>query len=205
MNRLSTLLSMVVFALISNSASAILIYGVNNPEFNSADYSISGSTISILNTSAGDARITSFGFDSDPNVLGLTSVSGTLDDSQWSLISGPSAFSQTFEFGVTSGMGMNPNLQGGFPNAGITVGSTGMFTFDLGGGNFNSVTNFFVRWQNTLGVGSDHTRCDEVDCESQPPCEDEICDPHTEVAEPGTIGLMSLGLVGLYFSRRRSR
>lgn len=180
---------------LGSSAFAVPILGVNDPVNNSAEFTWLGDSIFIENTSNFDARITAFGFDSSTNVLGLDSVSGTEDDTAWTLLFNEAVGGTgggTFEFGVTTSKGADKNLTGGFPNAGIAVGSTGVFGFDLGLSLvFEDMSNFFVRFQRT---GEDGGSDRGVYCSGD-------CDP-VNVPEPRTLAILAVGALGLLIGRR---
>jgi len=183
-------------------AWAVLILGVNDPTNNRADWTVSGSEITITNLSNFDARITAFGFDlGNPDLTSaVLTVSGTLNNGDWELV-----FNQTvggggggtFDYGVTTAN--SGNLLGGQTNSGITtialpLTNTGIFDFGV---DLGEVTDEYVRFQRT---GSDENGSDRGRI-----CRDIDCEPPQRVPEPSIIALFGLGLLGLGLARRRMR
>ena len=206
MKRLAALL-LTGSALFAGQALAVPIVGVDDPTNNTATWTTNEDELSIENTSNFNAVITTFGFDAMSDIFGLLSVTGTQNDGQWRFVTAPTAGNGagagSFEFGVTTANN-GDNLLGGFPNAGIEVGSTGVFTFDLdtavtGVTSLGEVSNYFVRFQRTgaNGRGSDRGNCFS-DCDSGG-----STTPPTSVPEPSMLLLLGAGLLGAGLAARR--
>ncbi len=93
-------------------------------------------TIGILNTASNstDPRITGFAFNAPTIVTGVAafSASGTQNDGDWGADFDPDGVNTpgskgSFDVGGITG----PSLNGGSPNSGIAVNTTGTFTFKL--------------------------------------------------------------------------
>jgi hypothetical protein len=137
---------------------------------------------SLINTSTGDnlsSRISSFAFDSDPNVSSATGITGFTGVQTNNTLNGTA-----FEICFT---GSNNNCQGG--PGGASVGSPVEGSFSLTFGSSPSsltLSNFLVRYQSTGANG-----------------EGSAIGVGTAVPEPGTWLLMILGLGAVGFAMRR--
>lgn len=178
-----------------SAAHAVPIIGVTDPTNNKAEFTWDASSgdlvISIENTCNFNCVITGFQFTITDAVAGPDggiTVSGTLNDSGWTLTSNvPGCDADDC---VITG----PNLNGGDTQDGIARGATGVFTL---GGTFvdpTSLTNILTRFQQTGadGEGSDRGyACTATDC--TPP----------SVPEPAPLALLGFGLLAIGLSRRR--
>jgi hypothetical protein len=191
----------LLLAALSAPSWAIPIVGDTDPANNSGDFNFEIASpfelrVGLQNTSNFDARITGFGFDINHGLaLGLWSVSGTLDNNSWNFsfdaIPGPD---DRDAFAITGA-----NLWGGQPNDGISVGSTGLFSFLGLFANDLTISNVAVRFQQTgpRGQGSDKGFGCATACVPTP--------PPTNVPEPATLMLFGVGLaiLGGVATRRR--
>jgi hypothetical protein len=151
----------VAFAL-AEPASAVTfdVVGLASPDTTAQvtfvyDAGLGQITIDILNTTSAstDPRITGFAFNAPSVVTGVSAftASGTANDAKWYALFDPDAINTAGGnlgfFDVGSSSANNPpdeieggTVAGGFPNAGITLNSTGTFTFTLAGSNLNTLT-----------------------------------------------------------------
>ena len=175
-----------------SSAFAVPIAGENEPENNTAEFTWevvdSNLDVTIDNTCNFNCLITGFQFtimDDVAGTDGTITVTGTLDDSGWSLTTDVTGCTAT-DCAITGN-----NLNGGDPQDGIAAGGTGVFAF---GGEFadpSNLADIMVRFQQTGsdGEGSDRGYVCEGDC--KPP----------EVQEPGPLALLGLGLLAVGLRR----
>ena len=202
----ATTVSIAAMSIASTASGALTIGGSNGLESlgsftGSMTWTYLGSgtgtlAISLTNTSpaANGGRLTGFAFDVvDGVALSLASA----PSASWDGMSGVAASPfPDFDFGAA----LNGDwLGGGSPNAGIGVGSTGAFTFDVSGdatllaslsdASFFDTTNGFGFGARFRGFSDDGS--------------DKVTGEILVVPLPQTLGLTAAGLAGLAFFRRR--
>lgn len=153
---------------------------------------------SVTNTTSNpvDSRISSFGFDTNPDISGATST-GTYNTA---LIGGnvPSPFN-TVDVCFKSGGSNSCSGSGG-----VLDGQTGSGTLTLSFASAPSsltLSDFFVRYQSITGAGNVTSATGAGTITSSGSTGGST--GGTPVPEPGMIGLFGLGLIGLALMRRR--
>jgi PEP-CTERM motif len=166
-------------------------------------------SLAITNTSANyDPRLTGFAFNLPSEVTGISSFTST--PSGWGYSFDRDAIDTPGQFGFYDAAGLTgSDLNGGFPNLGIPIGSTYSFVFTFTGSGLGSLTEtsfvtladdpsgqpdeneqtFIARFQR---VGADGEGSDVA-----------IPTTVTSVPEPTTLMLSGLGFLGLASGLRR--
>ena len=150
---------------------------------------------SVTNTTSGqvDSRISSFGFDTNPEIASATST-GTYDNA---LVGGnaPTPFNKV---DVCFKAGGSNSCSG---SGGVLDGQTGSGTLSLSFASAPSsltLSDFFVRYQSITGAGNVTSATGAGTITSGG-----SSTGGTPVPEPGMIGLFGLGLIGIALMRRR--
>ena len=150
---------------------------------------------SVTNTTSGqvDSRISSFGFDTNPDITGATST-GTYSNA---LLGGqvPSPFNTV---DVCFKAGGSNSCSG---SGGVLDGQTGSGTLSLSFASAPSsltLSDFFVRYQSITGAGNVTSATGAGTITSSGGSTG-----GTPVPEPGMIGLFGLSLIGIALMRRR--
>lgn len=153
---------------------------------------------SVTNTTSGsvDSRISSFGFDTNPDISGATST-GTYNTA---LLGGqvPSPFNTV---DVCFKAGGSNSCSG---SGGVLDGQTGSGTLSLSFASAPSslsLSDFFIRYQSITGAGNVTSATGAGTVTSSGSTGGST--GGTPVPEPGMIGLFGLGLIGLALARRR--
>lgn len=170
--------------------TTLKLTGITGTSYN-FDYSVANTTSDPV-----DSRISSFGFDTNPDISGATST-GTYNTA---VIEGqvPSPFNSV---DVCFKAGGSNSCSG---SGGVLDGQTGSGTLSL---NFASapssltLSDFFVRYQSITGAGSVTSATGAGTITSSGSTGGST--GGTPVPEPGMIGLFGLGLIGLALLRRR--
>lgn len=135
-----------------------------------------------------ESRVSRIGFNVDPNVTSVTA------SSPWFALLGGSFPNQFGQLDICI-QGQTQGSCSGGPG-GVEIGDSASFSLELGFASLpGSVTldNFGVRWQslNSEALGYDDDSGTGT--------------PVTKVPEPGTLGLLGLGVLGLTMAGRRRR
>jgi hypothetical protein len=151
-------------------------------------------TYSVTNTTSDpvDSRIASFGFNTTPEISGATST-GTYDSA---LIGGqvPSPFNTV---DVCFKAGGSNSCSG---SGGVLDGQTGSGTLTLSFATAPTsltLSDFFLRYQSITGAGNVTSATGSGTISSS------TSTGGTPVPEPGMLGLLGLGLIGVALMRRR--
>lgn len=153
------------------------------------DYAVANTTDSGLTS-----RISSFAFDTDPDIDSATSTGAfnyAVLDSTYP--NGIGNIDVCFKGGSSNSCGGN--------SGGVTTGDTGTGTLTLGFNDpISSLTldNFFVRYQSITGAGDVTSASGAVTSSST-----STSSGGTPVPEPGMVVLFGIGVAGLAFARRR--
>lgn len=168
-------------------ATTLKLTGITGTSYN-FDYTVTNTTSNPV-----DSRISSFGFDTSPDISGATST-GTYGNA---LLGGqvPTPFNTV---DVCFKAGGSNSCSG---SGGVLDGQTGSGTLSL---NFASaptsltLSDFFVRYQSITGAGyvTSATGAGTITSSGG-------STGGTPVPEPGMIGLFGMGLIGLALMRRR--
>ena len=150
------------------------------------DYSVTNTTSDPV-----DSRISSFGFNTNPDIGSATST-GTYSfvDTDGNVPNGLGKIDVCFKAG-----GSNSCSGSG----GVLDGQTGSGTLSLGFSSAPSsltLSDFFVRYQSISGAGNVTSATGSGTMTS-------TSTGGTPVPEPGMIGLLGFGLIGVAFARRR--
>ncbi|OCC25665.1 PEP-CTERM sorting domain-containing protein [Croceicoccus estronivorus] len=156
------------------------------------DYSVANTTSDPV-----DSRISSFGFNTNPDIVGATSTGAfsytTLNSSYPNKIGDIDVCFKDADTGACSGGG----------NGGLTDGQTGTGSFTLSFGDpVSSLTlgDFYVRYQSVDGAGNVTSASGYG---TNTTSSSSSSSGGTEVPEPGVLGLMGVGLVAIGLLRRR--
>jgi len=135
-----------------------------------------------------DSRVSRIGFNVDPNVTSVTA------SSPWFALLGGSFPNQFGPLDICIQGQTQGNCQGG--PGGVGIGGSSSFSLELGFASLPSAVtldNFGVRWQS---LDSDALGYDD---------DSGTGSPTTKVPEPGTLGLLGLGVLGFALTGRRRR
>lgn len=154
------------------------------------DYSLSNTTSGGL-----DSRVSSFAFDVDPSITGASSTgafSYTVLDSNYP--NGIGSVDVCFKGGASGSCGGN--------SGGVDAGETGSGTLTLSfasAPNAITLSDFFNRYQSISGAGKVTSASGSGTVTSS------SSSGGTAVPEPGMIGILGLGLIGIAVARSRRR
>lgn len=159
---------------------------------------------SVTNTTSNpvDSRVSSFGFNTNPDITGATSTGAfaytTLDSSYPNGIGNIDVCFKDAATGSCSGGG----------SGGLQDGATGTGAFTLSFAQpVTSLTlgSFYVRYQSISGAGNIGSASGNGTITSSTSGGTTTTSGGTQVPEPGMLGILGLGLVGLGASRRLRR
>ena len=155
------------------------------------DYSVSNTTSGGL-----DSRVSSFAFDVDPGIVDASSTGAF----------SYSVLSSNYPNGIGTVdvcfKGSDSNSCAG-NSGGVLTGDTGTGSLTLGfdaAPESITLSDFFARYQSISGAGNITSASGSGTISSS-----SSSSGGTPVPEPGTIGILGLGLAGLAFARRRPR
>lgn len=139
-----------------------------------------------------ESRVSAIGFNVDPDVTSASVVNSPT----WFAVLGGSFPNQFGALDICIKEGGGPNSCQGGGGGGVAIGDSASFSLELGFASLpGSVTldNFGVRWQS---LTSEALGYDDASGTGT---------PVTKVPEPGTLGLLGLGVLGLTMAGRRRR
>ena len=159
---------------------------------------------SLSNTSGGgvDSRISSFAFNVDPDISSATST-GTFSNTvlNKNYPNGIGTVDVCFKGGGSNACGGN--------SGGVTNGNTGTgtlsLTFDGGAPAPITLSDFFLRYQSISGAGNVTSASGSGSITSSGGTPPGSTTGGTEVPEPGMLGLLGVGLIGIGLMRSRRR
>ena len=168
-------------------STTLTLTGITGTSYN-FNYTVTNTTSDPLSS-----RISSFGFDANPEIASATST-GTYDNA----VVGGQAPAPYKKVDVCFTSGVSSTCSGG---GGVIDGQTGSGTLTLSFASAPTsltLSDFFVRYQSITGAGSVTSATGAGTITSSGGSTG-----GTPVPEPGMIGLFGLGLIGLAMARRR--